>query len=244
MLKYVFCGGMIRSGSTLQYNIVAELLESAFGSARTTWVEAADHAEFFRTNGRFPTAFKSHVLTAEIRSELEQGTSSAVATYRDVRDVVASSILKFGISPDAVSAVQQARVAIVNFSQWEAQEQTLVSKYEQFVDHVPEETARIADFLELRCSRQEIRRVAEKCTGLKALQPNLGSPARSDAFDSYTLLHSDHCNGGTVSRYREELGPDVISALNVEFGDWLASHGYSLDTCQRDDGEPVNVQGR
>lgn len=60
----------MRPGSTLQYNIASELIERIGVGRREAWVD--DHSVYFAAsnNQKGLVAFKSHILTAEIRSLL------------------------------------------------------------------------------------------------------------------------------------------------------------------------------
>lgn len=226
-LEYVFCGGMIRSGSTLQYNIVSELLERVCGGRRTTWVDASDHAEFFRHDRVEPTSFKAHQLVPEIRLQLATNRSRGVSCFRDIRDVIASSLIKFRLVNEQASILRHARQAIDDFAAWEACPGVLVSRYEDMVADVRAEVARIAGHLQLQCADELLETIARRCEGLEAgLGPSLTSGAYT--FDPHTLLHTDHFNGGTIGRYRSELDPRVVDALEAEFGTWLAGHGYAF----------------
>ena len=64
---YIDCVGMMRSGSTLQYNIVAEILELKEIGKRLGWEH---HEEFHKIKEKYINekynVFKNHFLTDEI----------------------------------------------------------------------------------------------------------------------------------------------------------------------------------
>lgn len=234
-VKYVFAGGMQRSGSTLQYNIAAELVERLGIGRRTTWDD--DHESFFhRRSDETPcVVFKSHILSAPIAELLSGGHAVAVTSYRDIRDVAASFQAKTGHRRKLKEVVRQTGNVIDQFSCWESlpPERVLVSRYETMVNAIPDEVARIAAIIGLTIRSEDVDAVSRAVDSqqLKQRIRNL-SPADVErygpfVYDRKTLLHVDHLNGGEIGRYRSELTRPVIRKLTAVHRDWLESHGYS-----------------
>gem|GEM_PF-5430169 len=102
---WVFAGGMFRSGSTLQFQIVADLVERAGLGERCRWMMPDDFAEYARRSetgtDRSQTlrVFKTHVCKHAMRERLRDGRARAVRCHRDLRDVVASAAQKAGVEP-------------------------------------------------------------------------------------------------------------------------------------------------
>src|SRR5512138_2281267 len=88
---WIFCGGMIRAGSTLQYQIASELIERLGLGRRTGYLPPAEHAWVL---GARPVAglstFKTHELTEQVARQCRQSDAVALYIYRDLRDVVSS----------------------------------------------------------------------------------------------------------------------------------------------------------
>lgn len=234
--RFLFCGGMLRSGSTLQYNIASELIERTGIGRREAWVD--DHSAYFADcdNQNQVVSFKSHILTAEIRSLVCDGKAKALTCFRDVRDVVASWQAKTGQRQSIDDALSLVRGAIAQLLEWETLDSSdrLLSRYEDFAFDVKGEVLRAADFLGLEIN-EGIALDVSSALSVLSLQERLVSLPEDDftksggfVWDSRTLVHVDHLNGGVIGRAKDELSGDVYSAITDTYSDWLVAHGYSL----------------
>ena len=96
---WVFCCGMRRSGSTLQYQLTARIAEEEAVGKRVEWVEPADfpvlRERYKDYNGL--KVFKSHIYTPEMGEEFEKKNALGVYIYRDIRDAFVSQYTKNNI---------------------------------------------------------------------------------------------------------------------------------------------------
>jgi len=89
---WIFCGGMNRSGSTVQYQITARLVEEAKLGKRVEWVKSSDFPvlrDKYAHDNQWKV-FKAHSCTNTIQAEFQQQNAMGVYIYRDVRDVFVS----------------------------------------------------------------------------------------------------------------------------------------------------------
>lgn len=242
-MRYIFAGGMQRSGSTLQYNIAAELVERFKVGSRAAWTE--DHASYFSGRPRDAqlVVFKSHVLSPPIAELISEGDAVALTCHRDIRDVAASWQVKLGRRQRLKEVVRRTSKAIEDFTSWESlpPARVLVSRYETMVEAVPDEVSRIAEMLGLAIGPPDVDAISRALDSrqlkqrLESLSPDDTERAGPYVFDRKTLLHLDHLNGGEVGRYRSELKHSVVKKLTEIHRDWLESHGY---TTSRNGGRP------
>jgi Sulfotransferase domain len=227
---------MMRPGSTLQYNIASELIERIGVGRREAWVD--DHSVYFAAcnNQKGLVAFKSHILTAEIRSLIGEGRAKVLTCFRDVRDVVASWQAKAGQKQSIGEALSLTGNAIAQFSEWEMIDPAirLLSRYEDFAFDIGGEARRVADFLGLEMDNS-IALSLSSALSVVSLQQRLASLPEDGltrrggfAWDSKTLVHTNHLNGGIAGRAKEELSRDLYCAITDLHADWLVAHGYSL----------------
>ena len=88
-MSFIFCGGMKRSGSTLQYNIASEILEKLTIGSREKYYPI--HKNYFKYElSEDLKTFKSHILSKEIEAEVKNNDAYVLLSYRDIRDVMAS----------------------------------------------------------------------------------------------------------------------------------------------------------
>ena len=138
---WIFCCGMRRSGSTLQYQITAHLVESAGRGNRVDWVKPSEFPELARQNANVEgwKVFKNHVCTKAMAEEFHRQNALGVYCYRDPRDVVVSSLQKWNFSFDDLWRSGLLQKDLENYKKWTRLPGVLVSKYEEMIRDLPTE---------------------------------------------------------------------------------------------------------
>jgi CBS domain-containing protein len=233
--KWIFCGGMLRSGSTLQYNIAAELVERYGVGRREIWVD--DHIWYFQNaNPNSLTVFKSHFLSNSVDHQFHEGRAVGLITFRDIRDATASWQAKNRMPLSMSDAIDFAETAVRLLDPWEKLPRELVyfSKYEDTFSSIYHEAKNIADWLKLRISDSDLEDINEKLSvdSMKRMIKNTDEKSitisGANSWNTNTLIHIDHMNGGAVGRYKNELSSELIEELSQRHGDWLLAHGYEI----------------
>jgi hypothetical protein len=229
---WIFCCGMIRSGSTVQYQLASELVESR-GLGRR--IEYAPEAEFSRVFEKYDAesgfkVFKSHICTPEIRELFASGRASGIYSYRDIRDVTVSSIRKFEMSFDDLLGKRWLDQAIDDFHLWNQLPRMLISRYETMVDDLAGEASRIAAHLNITLADGEALELAGRYS-LEKQKERVTAIAEKfrgggQMFDGHSLLHHNHIRSGARELWKTELKPEQTQVLNERFGNWLRAHGY------------------
>src|SRR3972149_3606276 len=162
----VLCIGMIRSGSTLQYNIsrnLVELLQVGVGEGYFAPDSLADFQEQFVRWGQDPSlhVIKTHSVPRGIINMVASGAVRVCYIYRDLRDVAASAKSKWGYQGNALFADLDKATA----TYWEVQAlpAVLSQRYEAVVRDIPVGVRAIAGFLGLRPAEGIIASVAKEC---------------------------------------------------------------------------------
>ena len=234
---WVFCGGMPRSGSTLQFQLTAHLVEQAGLGARVEW---APPSEFPRLRSAHATTsrwkvFKSHTCTPEMRAELDAGTATAVYVYRDLRDVMVSRMHKRAETFDRLWQGGAVDALLASFDRWTSSRGVLVSRYEPMVADVAGEVARIAAHLGIRVARDECERVASLYTIARQQERIRDAEAAGRIehrdgvrYDPVSNLHVDHIRSGESGEWRRELTPGQLALIEERARTWLLAQGYAL----------------
>lgn len=232
----VACGGMLRSGSTLQYNIASEIVELKGLGQREVWVD--DHQKYFaEMDGKRTRVFKSHRLSEELKQLIEDGHAKAIVSYRDLRDAVASWQAKNRTVLDVQAGMDFAESAVSMLRDWEdlGHDKVMVSQYETMISDIPREIEKTADFLDISLTKREIKKISNSVS-VDKIQDRLSSLLSEDitrsgelSWDTKTLVHLNHLNGGGVGRFKNELSKELISEINHKYLPWLIRHGYNLD---------------
>lgn len=231
---WIFCGGMMRSGSTLQYQITAQLVEEAGLGKRLDWAEPEDFPQVKEKFGNDDSwkVFKAHICTASMIEEFNHGNAMGVYIYRDIRDAFTSHMSKTSV--DAQSTFRQGFVenCLKNYEKWTDLPRVLVSQYESTMTDMVAEIVRIAQHLGINLSSVRADQIADELslikqkTRLQAMQSF--ETVGKHKVDSHSLLHSNHIHSGKVGRWQAELTYEEINQIEKKAGSWLVAHGYEL----------------
>lgn len=234
---WVFCGGMFRSGSTVQYQITSHLVEHGRLGRRVPRYapdefDAARQA-YAGTDGLL--IFKSHGVSAPIRHELETHGGRVITVHRDVRDVVASAIRKNGWTFRHIWKHGLLDRWTRRFEEWAGLPGALVSRYDTMISGLDAEAARIGRHLGLQVSPRLAAEINDEYSFDRQRRRVLDVQARkarrelAAKYDDHSQLHYNHIASGEVGVFRDVLRPAEIRAIEDACGPWMARWGYPPD---------------
>lgn len=234
---WVFCCGMQRSGSTLQFQIAAHLVEQAGLGRRVEWVEPRRFPELRERYAGVPgiKVFKNHVCTDAMAAEFARGNAIGIYSYRDLRDVFASNMKKYASSFEQLWCGDFLETSLSNYRRWTGLPRVLVSRYETMIADLPGEVGRIAAHLGIDLDGPGCQRIAEEHSMEKQKQriAGFGSDALRDGYagaryDPRSMLHTDHIQGGVVGGWRGHLTTGEVAQIENAAAAWLRQHDYPL----------------
>ena len=232
-MSFIFCGGMYRSGSTLQYNIASEIIERLKIGTREKYYPI--HEEYFKNKlSEDYKTFKSHILSREIEEQIKNNNAYVLLTYRDIRDVMASWQKKNNFIFTLEDGLKWASNTIRTFERWEniSCKKKLISKYEIFNGNIKEEVARISELIgfdienDIADKIEEIMQIDKLQKRLESLSNDQIEIDNNLSWDKKTLIHLDHFQGGIIGKYKNELDIELQKMIKKEFNSWLCAHGY------------------
>lgn len=168
----VICNGMIRSGSTLQYNLARSLVESAKIGRGEGFLDEADllraddRLEVWAANRRHHVV-KTHGLHPRLEWWVRHEPVRVLYIHRDLRDVAVSALGRWRYSwPDLLEVLDAAveterelhRISLLDG----ASGRVLVQRYESVMEDLGATTAEIASFLEIDVGPELVSDVAER----------------------------------------------------------------------------------
>jgi len=233
---WIICAGAPRSGSTLQYQLTSELVEKAGVGFRCGYKEYEEIDQLIKTpiHKYEYRVFKTHMITQSIAEECLHDNVKIIYSFRDIRDVFISTIVKDKLSfNDGINSGFFENYKN-SFEAWTMLTNILISKYEYFSDNVVLETFKIAHFLGLQLPDREIKMIGESYTFNK----NINRMKSLNDIEEYNgkyhskkeLLHPDHINSGKSEQWREVLAKDQIREIEKRSENWLQKNGYLLYT--------------
>lgn len=234
----VISNGMLRSGSTLQYNVAACVLETGGPLRRVGFLGDFGKPEI-RAKLEALKAADGWTILKTHEAPLERGFYDdrvrVLFSYRDVRDIAASIKKKWGhpfvrilSDIDAMIEIERAFHEIPN---------VLVQSYGTLYGDLTAATLEIGQFLNVELSKADAARIANDNTVAGRTEAHAGSPGlvrglvnrlTRRTYDARTLLHPDHISatGGKDGDWKSQFTEAEISKLSDRFGDWLKEHGY------------------
>jgi hypothetical protein len=232
---------MIRSGSTLQYQVVSDLLEERGLGRRVGFVEPNTFREF---RSQFEAAnglsvVKIHDFLPEIEPWLKLERSQIFYTYRDLRSV-AVSVMRIWNIPFSEVICQNGWLdkAVTSEARWRAYPKTLVSRYEDLMESLPHEIGRWATALGLSLTPLELEDLAARYSvpaqQERIRRANLSEQGMTtgplDRYDAESMLHQHHITDGSMDGWKKELDSAQVRQIEDRYSGWLLDHGFALAT--------------
>lgn len=159
---WVFCGGMVRSGSTLQFQITVRLVEEAGAGKQVEWAKPNGFPELQQKYAAYTgyKVFKIHECTDAVISEFHQHNAMGVYVFRDLRDVFVSMMRKESVTFKRLWQAPFLNGCLEQYKKWISLPGVLVSRYEDMMVDLPKEVARIATHLGIQLEPQKYNKIA------------------------------------------------------------------------------------
>jgi len=224
---------MLRSGSTLQYQIASELIEHLNVGHRTTWHDTAEHPSVLAKQPETGlSTFKTHQLTETVKEQCVSGQSISLYIYRDLRDVLSSYQEKNSVRLTGKKLEGWLTTILKTDANWRSLPSLYISRYEDVIPSIASEVTNISKYLGIECPDSLINHIAQSLS-YNSQKDRINSTSSSwvkanetNIYDKVSLLHSNHLQSGAIGRYKTDLSIGQISTIEELAGDWLLKMGY------------------
>lgn len=227
---------MIRSGSTLQFQLASAIVEQAAIGTRIAYAPESDfsHVREHHSLTQGIKVFKVHVYTPDLANKCNEYGAKVIYSYRDIRDVAVSAMRKFGMSFSELMEAKWLDQALIDYYHWTKCLSFSVSRYEDFVEDVMGEAEKINRFLGTPLASHDICRLSKefsidrqqiKINRLNELHGSSIMP-KEIVFDPVELIHHNHIHQGEVGGWRTLLSDSEKYLLTDKFSGWLEETGY------------------
>jgi hypothetical protein len=235
---WVFCGGMFRSGSTVQYQIASHIVERLGMGQRVGRFapEDFDQAQRAHRHHEGLLVFKSHGVSRAIREELDANGGHVITVHRDIRDVAASAMRKNAWSFQHIWKKGLLDRWTRRFEEWATLPGALVSRYDSMTSALEGEAIRIGRHLGAEIGPDLAHDIGREYSLDRQRERTSDVAARikrhelSTKYDDVSQLHHNHIASGEVGIYREMLRPEEIRAVEDACGPWMLRWGYALES--------------
>ena len=226
----VHCGGMIRSGSTLQYNITYRIVETlSLGrhlhcNENAKQILANDWDRTWLVNKGH--VYKPYHVPAKC---LAEGKFRLVMIYRDLRDVLVSTMRFRRRTFDETLAVlvEETIERERGWFRYIPKQYIYRSRYEDVIKDVEREIINISNFLDLRLTYTEIKAIYNE-TNLNATKQHV---KQLNNMQAHTRYGPRHIGGVKHGQYKDVLTKQQIKQIESipEVNHWLIENGYRLE---------------
>jgi hypothetical protein len=247
---------MIRSGSTLQYNLVRNLVEAS-GSGRgegfVSDPNRDDRLKRWSWNSTLHVA-KMHEIADWMLEEQARKTIRFFFSHRDLRDVAASAKRKFGWSGAQIWQAIDTAIGLQQHLQDLPEAQ--IQRYAQLAADPSTTLATIAECLGLPLSNPTRARIISACSlssaqkvqaAIRDIMSARGVSTSPDnkasIFDQTTLLHHNHISSsnGEDGAWQHDLTTEDLHTLNARYQQWQQIEGYVQSWTQTNPKKRIRV---
>jgi len=223
---------MRRSGSTVQYQVVAELVERNALGRRLGFADDQSVSSILReahaTEGL--AVIKTHEPLIEFEPAIRQGNARLFYTFRDLRAVALSNMRKWQMPFADVIASDGLLDEVVSAARkFLAFPGVCVSRYEDIVSSFAGEIRKwgLALGLPMTIERAE-ELAAEFSPDAQRARIDKITSLKPGEYDRRSLLHHGHIIDGSVDSWKTQLEDWQIRAIENRFSGWLLMNGYEL----------------
>ncbi|WP_339687042.1 sulfotransferase domain-containing protein [uncultured Nonlabens sp.] len=234
----IFCSGMYRSGSTLQYQIVSEIIESENLGKRVEWLEIDSIMENIEawSNDDSYWVVKCHEINEALMDYIlrNQSRFRIIYIYRDLRDVFLSHMIKNDLNFKVLFESAFLDECLELYNKWTSFSNIYISRYEDVINNMEKEICEINNYLKLSLTDSFILETAEKYS-FHNQQKRINDIRRGKLqvhkglkFDSKNLLHHNHLNKGEVGGWTNAFNDEQNEKLKIKLEPWLKNLNYNI----------------
>jgi hypothetical protein len=215
--KIVFCAGLNRSGSTLQFNIVRKILENCYGTDQVycCWV-----ANYIKDDTRDIHVIKIHDPddARGIKPDV------VISSYRDLRAVMGSLVrMRWGTTePESIITYLDRYIASANT--WENIANVFMP-YSKLIRQTHDSVKEIALALEIQLDDRSTSAIISAVSALR--MPGAEPSGSLESADPETQLHAGHIGDVSDELARQRLPPDAAALIEIRYQDWMSAHGFN-----------------
>lgn len=239
MAKWFICAGMRRAASTVQYNIVKDIVEHNGGLA-AGWVIEPSFPRIYRNIEKSSALYamlKTHIFYNSLKPLFKNKETKAIYIYRDLRDVAVSLrwFYKNGktrfvtlTESEAWKHILNDIEAIINeYNSWMSlpSNQIYFSRYEDILDEgLAIEMFRISGFMNLSWN------MPPEAYSMKANQRIIDvfndGRKRTRQQDPQSLFWVNHFSDGRVGKFKDQLTAKELAEVEAIAMPWLKDRSY------------------
>ena len=224
-IKDIVVCGMQRSGSTLLFNIINEVLKENKHKEDTFFEEERLYKKLLQQE-LSTSVKKNHTYLPMVASRVKKGLSIGFFTHRDIRDVIVSSIQK-GWLENVEEWVENERIRYManNALLYAKTPNMNVISYEKLMNDKEAVIKEVATALGISLSERAIADINSR-TSIENTKKKLAAIPEEKKLLYTDQLHKNHIADGKTGKWVDDLSADEIKVINELTKDFLLHFGY------------------
>lgn len=224
-IRDIIICGMPRSGSTLLFNLIKQLMIIHSNKVNTYFNYDLEYRELL-SNERSIYVKKNHRYSPLLSKRIEKKLSIGFFTHRDIRDVVVSLIQKGRITDFYDWLARRKLRKIINDSMLYANTKNIILiPYEELINDKKNVILKVAGKLNICLTESEINSLIDS-SDIEKIKEDIKIRGEVGKIDVITQLHSNHIKDGIVGKWKEILSKDQIDIINESGKDFLKFFRY------------------
>jgi hypothetical protein len=231
----IICCGMMRSGSTLQYQLTVAILEKTGKGTGYGEIRNSNCQELLEKYSSTPMqVVKVHQFRhlKGVKKAIADKQAKGIYSYRDIRDVTVSLMkMRKATFERLIFETREITECIRDFYNWTNLDEMLISRYEIMINNLPQEVFKIAEHLNIDISQEDTQEIADNYSierQKKRIQKWKTSKSNDNLYDPKSLLHANHINSGQGNQWNQILTPIQVAYLESISKEWLSLVNYPL----------------
>jgi hypothetical protein len=232
----IVCNGMIRSGSTLQYNLVCSLVEKMGVGVGNGSIHPSRWEEFQQQFEDWAKADTIHVIKSHdlIPRQAEMAASGQLLTcyiYRDLKEVAVSTQRMFSWARDRDALLDILDRAIATYFEIENMENKIWQKYEDVVTDLELAVQTLAEGIGLNPTQEIISTIARQWS-IDNVKQKMKRFERFKVFReiSYFIRDKIGIKNTNIGRFMRQMKVPDYMLFNVDSQSLLLSEHISKES--------------
>ena len=227
-IKDIIICGMQRSGSTLLFNIVNEVLSRNKHKQDTFFEEEILYKKLLQQE-LSTSVKKNHTYLPMVAQRVKKGISIGFFTHRDIRDVIVSSIQK-GWLNNVEEWVENERIRYManNALLYAKTPNMHVISYQKLMNDKEAVIKEVANKLDIVLDEQDIADIHHK-TSIENTKKKLAAIPEEKKLLYTDQLHKNHIADGKTGKWINDLSKDEIALVTELTKDFLLYFGYDTN---------------
>jgi hypothetical protein len=226
-IKDIVVCGVQRSGSTLLFNLINEILAENKYKEDTFFEKEILYKKLLERE-RSELVKKNHTYLPLVARRVKKGTSVGFFTHRDIRDILASSIQKGWVNNIEEWVDSQRIKYMINNSLLYAKTPNMhIYSYSDLMNKREQTIRSISETLGIELNEESVQKIKQN-TSIQKVKKELQQIPQDVKLFYDNQLHKNHIADGSSGKWRKFFSEEEKNFLNKYCEDYLKYFDYPL----------------